>query len=244
MPGVANPAENEDRARVRAAIARVARWRHRIEVAPGVVTPGSQNSQRLLSRLSLPEELTGKRVLDVGASDGFYSFTCEARGADVVAIDARSIEATGFGVARELLGSSVPYHQFDVYELLPETFGRFDVVLFLGVLYHLRHPLLALDRLAAVCEPGARMWVVSVVMDGDIHPLGKTLSDVAPELVDVPMAQFYPTDEPYVGAWKWWGPNVAGLRAMVEAAGFSVERVVADRVPPTRAIVEARRNPS
>lgn len=226
---------------IRAEIGKVARWRHSIEVAPGITTPGSQDSHKLLSLLALPDDLSGKRVLDVGASDGFYSFACDARGADVVAIDIRPAEGSGFAVARKLLNSSVEYRQLDVYDVLPETLGYFDVVLFLGVLYHLRHPMLGLDRLAAVCRPGARIWIETVVMDGDIPPLGKTLPEVAPELTDVPIAQFYPTDELHAVHSNWWGPNVAGLKAMVEAAGFLIERVVARNEAPKRALLYARK---
>lgn len=228
---------------VRAEIGKVARWRHRIQVAPGITTPGSQDSHKLLSLLALPDDLSGKRVLDVGASDGFYSFACEARGADdVVAIDIRPAERSGFAVARKLLNSSVEYRRFDVYDVLPETLGYFDVVLFLGVLYHLRHPMLGLDRLAAVCRPGAQIWIETAVMDGDIPPLGKTLPEVAPELADVPIAQFYPTDELHAVHSNWWGPNMAGLKAMVEAAGFLIERVVARNEAPKRVLLHARKS--
>src|SRR5262245_60905486 len=94
---------------IRARIAAIPFWYHCIEVAPGIVTPGIDRSAYNLERMQLPADLTGKRVLDIGAFDGFYSFECERRGAEVVAIDGNS--ATGFGLARELLGSQVPFYQ-------------------------------------------------------------------------------------------------------------------------------------
>lgn len=89
------------------------------------------------------------RVLDIGARDGFFSFECERRAAaEVVAIDYLTPEETGFPIARELVGSQVELRQVNVYDLSPEEFGSFDLVLFLGVLYRLRDPMLALDRIA------------------------------------------------------------------------------------------------
>ena len=126
---------------IRARIAAVPFWYHCIEIAPGIVTPGIDSSAYNLQRMNLPEDLTGKRILDIGAFDGFYTFECERRGAaEVIAIDGNA--ATGFGVVRELLGSRAPFYQMNVYDLTPATFGQFDLVLCLGVLYHLRYLLL------------------------------------------------------------------------------------------------------
>src|SRR6201996_4023048 len=126
-------------------------WYHQIEVAPGVVTPGVNDSQMILDTLRLPDDLSGLRVLDIGARDGFFSFECERRGAaEVVAIDYLPPEETGFPIAKKLVGSDVELRQANVYDLTPEEFGTFDLVLFLGVLYHLRDPMLALDRIADV----------------------------------------------------------------------------------------------
>lgn len=138
-----------------AAIDKIEHWRHRIEVAPGIVTPGSQNSERKLAALRMPEYLGDKRLLDVGASDGYFSFAAESRGAEVVAIDRRPIHTTGFETAASLLRSSVTYRRLDVYDLDPKSLGTFDFILFLSVLYHLRHPLLALDKLSSVSNPGS-----------------------------------------------------------------------------------------
>ena len=95
----------------------------------------------------------GLSVLDIGAWDGFFSFECERRGASrVVAADYFSWHGSGWGtkagftLARDVLGSKVEDVDIDVMDLTPERVGTFDLVLFLGVLYHLRHPLLALER--------------------------------------------------------------------------------------------------
>src|ERR1700733_10975393 len=129
---------------------------HSIELPDGSVLPGLQPVEHLRWRLDLfglPEDLRGKRVLDVGAWDGWFSFECERRGAQVVAVDC--VELDTFLEARELLGSKVQYLTLDVTELSARRLGRFDVVLFLGVLYHLRHPLLGLEKVVELCTDTA-----------------------------------------------------------------------------------------
>src|ERR687894_2788210 len=92
--------ENLTPEEAREAISRVEHWYHRIEVAPGVVTPGVHDSVAALAVMGLPERLDGKRVLDVGARDGHFSFVAEERGAEVLAIDSVAPERlTGFSTA-------------------------------------------------------------------------------------------------------------------------------------------------
>ncbi|MGD8331828.1 MAG: DUF1698 domain-containing protein, partial [Acidobacteriota bacterium] len=132
------------------------RWFHTIDLGSGVVTDGVIDCDLRLANLRLPP-LAGKTVLDVGAWDGFFSFAAEGAGAArVLATDSYSWSGEGWGskeafeLARSALGSSVEDLDIDVMELSPERVGTFDVVLFLGVLYHLRYPLLALERVASV----------------------------------------------------------------------------------------------
>src|SRR5256885_11922615 len=120
---------------------------HSIQLPDGSILPGLQPIEHLRWRLGLfglPEDLRGLRVLDIGAWDGWFSFECERRGAAVVAVDC--VELDTFLEARQLLDSKVEYLTLDVNELSARRLGRFDIVLFLGVLYHLRHPLLGLEK--------------------------------------------------------------------------------------------------
>ena len=176
--------------------------------------------------MGLPECLDGKRVLDVGARDGYFSYVAEQRGAEVLAIDSVAPHLTGFSTASSLVGSSVEYRTINVYNVCPENVGTFDVILFLGVLYHLRDPMLALDRLWEVARPEATIWVESHVIDRHlVDPATgefRHLASVAPDLVNVPIAQFYPKRTLSGDHSNWWGPNLAGLKAMVESAGFEV----------------------
>jgi tRNA (mo5U34)-methyltransferase len=171
---------------IRAAIDAVPFWFHQIEVAPGIVTPGIDCSAEKLAHLNLPSDLSGKRVLDIGAWDGFFSFECERRGAaEVIAIDAAP--SLSFEIARALLGSQVQFQTANIYDLTPERFGEFDLVLCLGVLYHLRHPLLGLERVHAVCK--GELIVETLVCDEhvvDSSGAALRLAELAPALLPVP----------------------------------------------------------
>lgn len=134
------------------------RWFHRIDLGGGIVTPGVTDPGRnVLPVLGLPERLDGVSVLDVGAWDGFFSFEAERRGASrVLATDSYSWSGAGWGtkagfeLARRVLRSRVDDLDVDVMDLSPDRMGTFDLVLFLGVLYHLKSPLEAVERVANV----------------------------------------------------------------------------------------------
>src|SRR5918997_266667 len=102
---------------------------------------------------ALPRDLAGWRVLDVGCNAGFYSFELAKRGAEVLGIDADEhyLRQARWAAGRLELEGEVRFEQLQVYDLARRK-ERFDLVLFLGVLYHLRHPLLALDLLADKAE--------------------------------------------------------------------------------------------
>jgi tRNA (mo5U34)-methyltransferase len=218
----------EDAQEAQRLIAAHPHWYHRIEVAPGVVTPGVNESQKILEALQLPDDLNGMRVLDIGARDGFFSFECERRGAaEVVAIDYLSPEETGFPIARKLVDSKVEMQQANVYDLTQEEFGTFDLVLFLGVLYHLRDPMLALDRISDVAK-GKLILETQAIDDALLVGPGefKSLAEISPELTRIPLMQFYPGDSLNDDPTNVWAPNRACLRAMLEETGFGVDHEV------------------
>ncbi len=133
-------------------------WCHPIDLGEGLVTRSEwhvrQRFARRLRFLSLPDDLTGKSVLDIGAWDGFFSFECERRGAArVLAIDTYAWDVhgkDGFLLAHSTLNSKVESMRLAAEDLDPGRVGQFDLVLFLGVLYHLRSPISVLDRLRRV----------------------------------------------------------------------------------------------
>jgi tRNA (mo5U34)-methyltransferase len=193
-------------------------WVHRIDLGNGIVTPGRWNTQWVLEKLHLPEDLRGKTVLDVGAWDGFYSFEAERRGARrVLAIDSPCWGGEGegwgtkdgFNLAKEVLNSKVEDRVMNLFDLSPEKVGTFDVVFFLGVLYHMRHPILALERVASVTSE-------QLIMETHVDLLE----------VPRPAIAFYPGDEAYDDPTNWCGPNIMAVEAMLKAVGFRRVKVV------------------
>jgi tRNA (mo5U34)-methyltransferase len=208
--------------RLDADIAKV-NWYHTIPLGNGVVTPGVDDTPGRLRKIRLPDDLSGKSVLDVGAWDGFFSFEAERRGAArVLATDSYCWSGEGWGTkegfdtARRYLGSRVEDKEIDVLDLSPDTVGVFDVVLFLGILYHMRHPMLALERVAAVT---GEMLVMSTMVDMTWRRR--------------PAMAFYQGAEANEDPTNWWGPNPAAVVAMLRTVGF--ERVeIVDTYAPLR----------
>src|SRR5260370_10343583 len=114
-------------------------WYHSIQLADGRVIKGLQSIEILKERIArypIPEELTGQRVLDIGAWDGWFSFEAERHGAEVTATDC--LEVANFIHVHSALSSKVDYLILDFYDLPALGLGKFDFVFFLGVLYHLK----------------------------------------------------------------------------------------------------------
>ncbi len=198
---------------------------HSIELPDGSVLPGLQPIEHLRWRLDLfglPEDLRGKRVLDVGAWDGWFSFECERRGAEVVAVDCIALDT--FHEAKELLGSKVEYLTLDVNELSARKLGTFDIVLFFGVLYHLRHPLLGLEK--------------AVELSTDLVLIESFV--IEPEKRQIPsVMEFYERTELGGQVDNWCGPSPACLTSMCRSAGFA--QVELKDITNQRASVVCRR---
>lgn len=202
-------------------------WYHRIALPGGIETPGWAPLDA--AAYGLPERLDGLRVLDVGAWDGYWSFEALRRGArEVVAIDDFSDSLgflpdgarrgwEGFDLCREALGFSASRcarEAMSVYDVSEARLGRFDLVLCFGVVYHLRHPLLGLDALSAVCD-GAILVESAILDDFSVYQggLGHGYRGVVAEL--------YPGAEYGQNPSNWWVPTLHCLGAMLRAAGFA-----------------------
>jgi tRNA (mo5U34)-methyltransferase len=204
-------------------------WWHSIDVGDGIVTPGAVEpsyQEFLLKTLRLPEDMKGLRVLDVGTYDGFFAFECERRGAEVVAIDVHPEDTRCFALAKHLLGSRVRYHHMSVYDLQEDLLGgSFDLVLFLGVYYHLRHLFIALDNLWKITRGEVRVetHVIDhhfVLNDGSVEEL----ASIDPRLTEVPIYRFYRLNElNKVDYSNWFGGNIAAMMESLSSAGFTPE---------------------
>jgi tRNA (mo5U34)-methyltransferase len=186
-------------------------WYHSFELPDGTRIEGHISLEALrerYARFPLPGNLTGKRVLDIGAWDGWFSFEAERRGAQVTAVD--QVEFPTFRQMHRRLGSKVDYRILDLFDLPGAGLGRFDYVFFLGVLYHLKHPLLGLEIACGLTREMA--LVDSFVTDADTW---------REHTNEIPTLEFYETDELAGRLDNWYGPSVSCLLALCRAAGFA-----------------------
>jgi tRNA (mo5U34)-methyltransferase len=187
-------------------------WYHSFEFPDGESVAGVQSVEHLRerwARFPLPTDLTNKRVLDIGAWDGWFSFEAERRGAEVVALDC--VEIPNLLAARQRLQSRVDYRISNLYKIPQLGLGTFDYVFFLGVLYHVKHPLLALEIVCALTRDVA--IVESAVIDGPAYRAGAR--------EEIPTLEFFETDELGGHLDNWFGPSVASLMAMCRSVGFA-----------------------
>jgi tRNA (mo5U34)-methyltransferase len=172
----------------------------------------------------LPADLTGKRVLDIGCNAGFYSFELARRGADVLGLDVDEAYLRQAEWARARLGleARVRFERGQVYDLAgrPE---RFDLVVFMGVFYHLRYPLLALDLVAR--RAGDLLLFQSLSLPGrevQASTRGLGLDDrhrlEAPGWPRMAFVEHELAGDPT----NWWLPNRACVEALLRDAGFDV----------------------
>jgi tRNA (mo5U34)-methyltransferase len=166
--------------------------------------------QRRLKLLQLPDDLTGKTVLDIGAWDGFFSFECERRGAKrVLAIDTYSWDTygkDGFLLAHEMLNSRVE-HRRCAAEDIDLSLGTFDLVLCLGVFYHLRSPIQVLDRIRQVTAG-------TLILE--THALVPAFHE------RYPLVCFFPGDGMEAGLEHEFSaePTIEALKQMLRSSGF------------------------
>jgi tRNA (mo5U34)-methyltransferase len=204
-------------------------WHQRWELFENIFTPGRNDVASLCDAAGLPKDLRGLRVLDIGAWHGCFSFECERRGAsEVVALCLESDGDTGFHpLAKAVDSKVVRCLNESVYNLDRKKLGEFDLVLFFGVLYHLRYPLLALDKIRTVCR--GTVLVESHVIDNHWmtgrtpNSSGKRLSKVSWELCETPIWRYYHNGELMGDASNYFGPNVRAVVEGFESAGFAVE---------------------
>jgi len=192
---------------------------------------------------AIPADLSGRTVLDVGCNGGFYSIEMKRRGASrVVGIDFDETYLAQARFAAEVSGVDIELRNLSVYDVA-RLGERFDVVLFMGVLYHLRHPLLALDLLHE--HVVGDLLVFQSLMRGspDAEPLQPDYSFWETAVFDSPtFPRLHFIEKKYTGdPTNWWIPNRAGAEAMLRSAGFEVLAHPEDEVFVCRRGTEDRR---
>jgi tRNA (mo5U34)-methyltransferase len=173
---------------------------------------------------AIPADLSGKTVLDIGCNAGFYSFEMKRRGAArVVGIDSDEQYLAQARFAAEVNGADIEFRQLDIYDVAKLN-ERFDVVLFMGVLYHLRHPLLALDLLYDHVVKDTLVFQSLMRGSREIAQLEKDYPFSETEIFDKPgYPLMYFVEHRYShDPTNWWIPNNACAEAMLRSAGFEI----------------------
>jgi tRNA (mo5U34)-methyltransferase len=188
------------------------RWFHQIDFGDGVLSPGWIKASKVarVSKILFDMNVTGKSVLDIGCWDGAYSLEATRRGAArVLATDHFSWnkawgDRRAFELVRRNLAPSIEVMDIDIPDLSVATVGTFDIVLFCGVFYHLRHPFATLERIAALATE-------CLVLETHLMRLPFTSK---------PHMRFYPGSELNGDPTNWWSPNRACVEAMLRDVGF------------------------
>ncbi|HUD95307.1 TIGR04290 family methyltransferase [Sphingobium sp.] len=181
---------------------------------------------------AIPADLSGKTVLDIGCNAGFYSIEMKRRGAaEVIGIDSDDRYLAQARFAADTLGfQGISFENLSVYDV-GKLGRRFDIVIFMGVLYHLRHPLLALDLIRQHVAGDLLLFQTmqqgppDVLQVPDDHPFHVPGTSRPPSFFDNPAyPRMHFIEKKFANDWtNWWAPNSACSQAMLRAAGFTVE---------------------
>ncbi|RAK52809.1 TIGR04290 family methyltransferase [Phenylobacterium deserti] len=204
-------------------------WFHNIDLngvqtAPNHFLNDYPNVKWKMFQHAIPEDLTGKTVLDIGCNAGFYSIEMKRRGADRVLgidFDERYLNQARF--AAEVKGIDIEFRELSVYDVaqIGETF---DVVLFMGVLYHLRHPLLALDLIHDHVAKDILIFQSMQRGSPEEAPVRADYDFFEQEHFEEPgYPKMHFIEHKYANDWtNWWAPNAACSAAMLRSAGFQI----------------------
>ena len=218
-------------ATLRVAAAALGPWFHNIDLGGGVMTAPDHflgdypavKWRRFAD--AIPADLTGRTVLDIGCNAGFYALQMKARGASrVLGIDVDVDYLRQARFAADAIGEEIEFMEMSVYDVAALR-EQFDVVLFLGVLYHLRHPLLALDLIREhvvrdlfVCQSMQRGDAREEPLEQD-YLFSETAVFERPTFPRLSFIEHHYAGDPT----NWWVPNRACTAAMLRSAGFRID---------------------
>jgi len=218
---------------IESAITALGPWFHNIDLGNGIRTKsktvGSEPADHprakweLLKRF-IPENLTGKTVLDIGCNAGFYSIEAKRRGAArVLGIDAGSREIRQARFVRDVLGLDIDFQRMSVYDISPRNIGTFDVTLALGLLYHCKHLIMAIERLFVVSR-GLVVIESEVLPDSASASIQANLGGLSSHLH--PMTYVENDSTAQEAPHNWFVPSVSALIAMLKDVGFEQTTLV------------------
>ena len=198
-------------------------WYHKFEIAPGVITPGVYDIAAAIKNMQLPADMSAMTVLEIGPADGAFTKAMWERGAAVTVVDYERYPK--FELMQKLSGCTATYLTGNVLDLPRLELGKFDVVVMMGVLYHLPDPFRALWLLRQHLKPDSRLILETLIIQRE----------------GPPMMEYLPKNSSNHDYTNFWRPNVQCCIAMLEDCGLTVD---SHTVGDTRAIFHARVNPA
>ncbi|HEX8137889.1 MAG TPA: DUF1698 domain-containing protein [Pyrinomonadaceae bacterium] len=241
------------REEILAAIERLEPWFHKIDLGQGLTTKTRSEAGRdddddhplgtwkIIGRC-LPGDLSGRSVLDVGCNAGFYAIEAKRRGAArVLGVDSQRHHIQQAKLVRRVLDLDIEYRRMSVYDLDPRVVGHFDLTLALGLIYHCKHPVLALERLYLVTRE--LLIVESAVMTEEQE--GRRLRSFLRGLERRkerlhPLAFMENERDAKEPVYNWFYPSVDCLAALLRSVGFE-EVELFDQTPEGRAVFLCRK---
>lgn len=223
-------------------------WFHRIDLGRGLFTKSRSATGEPVEhplptwervRVCLPADLSGKTVLDVGCNAGFYAIETKRRGAKrVLGIDSQRNLIRQAIFVRNVLGLDIDYRRMSVYDLDPHDLGQFDVTLALGLIYHCKHLVLALEKLFTITSE-------LLILETAIYPPEKTPASSTHDVGGIqatlhPLAYVENSPDAKEAIYNWFLPGVDALCALLRNIGFG-EVVVYPGVASNRAVLACRK---
>ena len=239
------------REEIMAEVRRLRPWFHKIDLGQGIVTKTESTAGEAadhplgywkIIKRSLPEDLTGQSVLDVGCNAGFYAIESKRRGAaQVLGVDAQRHHIQQAKFVRRVLGLDIQYRRMSVYDLDPREVGYFDITLALGLIYHCKHPVLALEKLFLVTRELLILEtaIISEEKEGPrLRSFIRRLEREEPKLH--PLAYLENALDSKEPVYNWFYPSVSCLAALLRSVGFD-EIEVSEQKSDGRAVFVCRK---
>jgi tRNA (mo5U34)-methyltransferase len=235
---------------IRERVDKLGPWFHCIDLGDGIKTklesvagePADHpNSTWEIIRSCLPEDLSEKSVLDVGCNAGFYSIEAKRRGAArVLGVDAQRHLINQALFVRRVLGLDIEYRRMSVYDVSRSSIGEFDVTLALGLIYHCKHLVLALEKLFEVTKE--LLIIETAILPQELAPDSFIHPAAGPSVHLHPLVYAENSGDLQEPVYNWFLPGTKSLEALLKNVGFT--EVSFFNLQPERAVVLCRKSDS